>query len=71
MASVIDAFFSRYGDSSLRGVTVGGITEVAQVNRSTFYEYFQDVYDLVDQVEEELIGEVRQVASGAVGAGRR
>lgn len=29
-------------------ITIGEITELAQVSRKTFYYYFRDVYDLLE-----------------------
>jgi len=33
------------------------IARIAGVNRSTFYEYFQDIYDLKDQMEQDLLSD--------------
>jgi AcrR family transcriptional regulator len=66
---IVDAFFSLYEGRALREVTVGEVAAAAHVNRSTFYEYFDSVYDLLDQVEKELVEKVRQTASEAIGEG--
>ena len=41
---MFDAFFKEYKENTLRGVTVGAVSRRANVNRSTFYEYFTDIY---------------------------
>ena len=66
---IVEAFFSLYEGRALREVTVGEVAAAAHVNRSTFYEYFDNVYDLLDQVEKELVEKVRQTASEAIGEG--
>ena len=66
---IVEAFFSLYEGRALREVTVGEVAAAAHVNRSTFYEYFDSVYDLLDQVEKELVEKVRQTASEAIGEG--
>jgi AcrR family transcriptional regulator len=66
---IVEAFFSLYEGRSLREVTVGEVAAAAHVNRSTFYEYFDSVFDLLDQVEKELVEKVRQTASEAIEEG--
>ena len=36
-------------------ITVKEVSERAEVNRSTFYAYYKDVYDILEQAEEEII----------------
>ncbi|MGM9927552.1 MAG: TetR/AcrR family transcriptional regulator [Bacillus sp. (in: firmicutes)] len=35
-------------------ITIGDITKTAQINRGTFYLHFQDKFDLLDQIEQQL-----------------
>lgn len=35
-------------------ITIGDITKTAQLNRGTFYLHFQDKFDLLDQIEQQL-----------------
>lgn len=41
-------------DRPLKDVTVKELCEAADVNRSTFYLHYKDVYDMMDQIEAEL-----------------
>lgn len=41
-------------------ITVKKICEKAQVNRSTFYAHFIDIYDMLDKMENELRAELLQ-----------
>lgn len=36
-------------------ITVKELTELADINRSTFYLYYDDMFDMVDKVESEII----------------
>ena len=54
----VDAFWQLYCEKELRKITVKDITNRAGYNRSTFYQYFTDVGDLLNQFEESLIGYV-------------
>lgn len=49
------AFWALYFKQSIREITVGSICKSAGYSRTTFYEYFVDVYDLLDQAENNLL----------------
>lgn len=44
-------------EKPLREITVKELTEAADVNRGTFYSHYRDIYDLRDQIEDELFRE--------------
>ena len=44
-----------YCEKRIEKITVREITQKAGYNRGTFYEYFTDVYDVLEQIEESLI----------------
>lgn len=48
-----------------RDISVKDITDLADVNRSTFYLHYQDTYDLLRQIEDELIEQLRRDISQA------
>lgn len=39
-------------------ITVKEVCEEADINRSTFYAHYTDLYDLLEQIEEELVKEM-------------
>ena len=47
-----EAFFSILKQKPLSKVTVKEICTAAGVNRSTFYKYYKDTYDLLEQIED-------------------
>ena len=49
-----DKFCELYEKKPIDRITVREITEALHYNRSTFYEYFTDIYDLRDQLDDEL-----------------
>lgn len=53
--NLIDAFWCLYCEKRIEKITVKEITEKAGYNRGTFYEYFTDVYDVLEQIEKLLI----------------
>ncbi len=42
-------------------ITVKRICEMAEINRATFYKYYGDAFDLLDQIEKELLEELDDV----------
>jgi len=53
--NIMDAFWALYREKTIDKITVKEITHKAGYNRSTFYEYFHDAYDVLDKLEETLI----------------
>jgi AcrR family transcriptional regulator len=53
--TIIDAFWEIYCNKRIEKITVKEITTKAGYNRSTFYEYFIDVYDVLEQIEQSLL----------------
>ena len=51
----IDAFCKLYSRKPLDKISVQEITRMAGYNRSTFYQYFLDINDLLDSLESEMI----------------
>lgn len=51
----IDAFWKVIKENGLKKVTVTSITREAGYNRGTFYEYFKDIPDLTEQIENEFM----------------
>ncbi|WP_455675505.1 TetR/AcrR family transcriptional regulator C-terminal domain-containing protein [Pradoshia sp.] len=43
---------------SFDSITIGEITKTAKINRGTFYLHFQDKFDLLDQIEQQLFMEL-------------
>ncbi len=55
---LIGAFWEIYCKKGIHQITVGAVTRLAGYNRGTFYEYFSDIYDLLDQLEDAFIQEL-------------
>src|SRR5262245_55993331 len=54
------AFWSLYRQQRIERITVKDITAKAGYNRSTFYEYFVDIYDVLNQLEEALLEYIKE-----------
>lgn len=55
-----DAFWKLYMKKSIDKITVKSLCDLAGYNRSTFYQYFTDVYDLLHQFENRLLDELNR-----------
>jgi AcrR family transcriptional regulator len=60
-----DSFFQLLREKPLSKITVTAICEKSQINRATFYKYYADPYDLLQQIEAELILELQKLIENA------
>lgn len=49
-----DSLFKLLEQKSINRITVSELTRLADVNRSTFYFYYKDVYDMFEQIQDEI-----------------
>ncbi len=48
-----DAFLTLYEQNSIEKISIRQLTDLAGVNRATFYSHYIDIYDLLKQIEDE------------------
>lgn len=53
--SIINAFIELRAKKPLEKITVKELSELALINKATFYSHFTDIYDLSEQLEKETI----------------
>ena len=56
--SIYNAFICIRSKKPLEKLTVKELCEKAQINKSTFYVYYKDVYDLSDKIESEIVSSI-------------
>ncbi len=61
--SIYNAFIELRAKKPLEKLTVKELCEKSQINKSTFYVYYHDVYDLSDKIEDEVISEIMKSLS--------
>ena len=49
-----DAFLSIYSEKDLNQITIRDITNYAGVYRGTFYYYYADIFDLLEDIEKDM-----------------
>ncbi len=53
--NLMEAFWKLYEKNRIDKISVTAICEAAGYHRSTFYDYFKDVYDVLEQIEESVV----------------
>lgn len=52
---IMHAFWDLYRINGIKGITVTKLCTLVSINRSTFYAYFYDIYDVLEQIEDQVI----------------
>ena len=55
-----DAFITLYRERDITKISVRDVCEVASINRSTFYVYYDDIFDLQEAIETELMSQISE-----------
>ena len=66
-SNFITAFFQLMKEKTIEKITISEISAIAGYNRSTFYEYFNDVYDLLTYVEDDLLVYINEMVITQIG----
>lgn len=53
--NIINAFISLRAKKPIEKITVKELAELAVINKATFYLHYKDIYDLSDQLENEIL----------------
>lgn len=59
-----ESFIKLLGQKPISKITIKEICDDADVNRATFYAHYSDQYDLMDQIEQELIDGINRYLNG-------
>lgn len=56
---IIEAFWKLYAEKPVEKIHVSSICQLAEYNRTTFYNHFKDIYDLREQAAGDIFLTVR------------
>lgn len=56
--SIVNAFIELRAKKPIEKITIKELAELAYINKATFYTHYHDIYDLAEQLEEEVIESV-------------
>lgn len=52
-------------EKELSSITITEIAEAAEINRKTFYTHYRDIYDILDEIEDNLIKKLFHILDNA------
>ena len=52
------AFTSLLSEKPIESITVKELCALAGINRGTFYTHYQDIYELLGEIEEAMVSEI-------------
>ncbi len=55
--SIVAAFVKLRAKKDIERITVTELAALADINKSTFYHYYKDIYDLSEQIENSIIAD--------------
>jgi AcrR family transcriptional regulator len=55
--NIRDALTELMHEKGVKDITVRELSELADINRGTFYTHYKDVFDLLEQIENEMFEE--------------
>ncbi|MEB1808397.1 MAG: TetR family transcriptional regulator C-terminal domain-containing protein [Bacillaceae bacterium] len=58
-----ESFIKKMHEKPLSSITIKEVCEMADINRSTFYSNYKDLYDLLSQIEDEIIEDLNHTLS--------
>ena len=58
-------FLELLKEKPVNKITVKELCDKAEINRGTFYKHYQDVYDLMEQLEEEALADLEKLLVSA------
>lgn len=56
--SIVNAFIKLRAHKELKKISVIELCKAAEINKSTFYSHYHDIYDLSDQLENNLVKDI-------------
>ncbi len=58
---IIDTFIELSKDHKINKISINSIVQTAKINRSTFYYYFEDIEDLINELEKIILLEINEI----------
>ena len=59
--AIKDAFIQLLGKKALQEITVTELAELSDVNRATFYNHYENVRDVLNDIEEDMLNDLKAI----------
>lgn len=65
--NIIDAFIALSQRKPMDKITISALAAKAGYNRSTFYQYFDDIFDLIADLEDDMLAYIKETILPQIG----
>lgn len=62
-ALLINSLISLLEEKSFKDITVKDLCDAADINRGTFYLHYRDIYDMIEQIEQDIMNQFEALIS--------
>ena len=62
-ARLLECLTALMKEKDIKDISVKELSDLADINRGTFYLHYRDVYDMLNKVEDELFAEFNEILS--------
>lgn len=62
--AIRNAFAKLISEKDINKITIKDIADTADINRKTFYNYYSGVYEIIEEIEKEIVGEFEDLLGG-------
>lgn len=59
--AIRNSFLKQLEHTSLERITVKAVCDGAEINRATFYRHYSDCYDVIEEIETEMLEDLKSV----------
>lgn len=59
--AIRSAFAQLLGQKDINEITIKDIADIADINRKTFYSHYNGIYQIVDEIEDEIVRALNEV----------
>lgn len=60
-SQIKETMFSFMGNTAIHQISVSDICKTCQINRATFYDHYRDVFDLVQDMEQDMLLAIQEL----------
>lgn len=63
-SGIRSAFWQLYKEKEIGRITVNDVISLCGIHRSTFYRYYKDVYQILEEIEQKLLQKLDSLSTG-------
>ncbi len=59
--AIRNAIAKLLSEKEINDITIRDVADIAEINRKTFYRYYSNIYQVVDEIENEIVNSYEQI----------